>query len=50
MPQDFATLAHYMDDYLVLCYRNDEGWFEVHPLVREHVRRLAAAMKGEHTR
>ncbi len=48
--ENYATLAHYMDDYLVLCYRNDEGQFEVHPLVREHVRRLAAVMKGEHAR
>jgi hypothetical protein len=28
----------------VLCYQNGEGWFEVHPLVRDHVRRRAAEM------
>ena len=32
------------DSHLVLCYQNGEGWFEVHPLVRDHVRRRAAEM------
>ena len=33
--------------HLVLCYQNGEGWFEVHPLVRDHVRRRAAEMAGQ---
>jgi hypothetical protein len=34
-------LAHYMDQLLVLSYENGERWYQVHPLVREHVARLA---------
>ena len=40
--QEHAYLAHFMDNYVVLCYRNGDGWYEVHPLAREIVRRLAA--------
>ncbi len=47
--EDHAVLAQYMADYLVLCYRNPKGWFEVHPLIREHVRELAAKVRGENT-
>jgi hypothetical protein len=39
--EEYALLAEYMDTYVVLCCRNGDGWYEVHPLVREHVRRLA---------
>ncbi|MGH9891982.1 MAG: hypothetical protein ACREA0_08370 [bacterium] len=41
---ELGLLARYIDSHLVLCYQNDEGWFEVHPLVRDHVRRRAAEM------
>lgn len=41
---ELGLLARYIDSHLVLCYQNGEGWFEVHPLVREHVRRRAAEM------
>jgi hypothetical protein len=30
-----------MDSYIVLCYRNGDGWYEIHPLVRDYVQRLA---------
>ena len=39
--EDLALLARYMDTQVVLCYRNGGGWYEVHPLVRDHVERLA---------
>ena len=39
--EEYAFLADYMDSYIVLCYRNGDGWYEVHPLVRDHVQRLA---------
>ena len=38
---EHAVLASLMNDYLVLCYRNGHGWFEVHPLVRDLVEKLA---------
>lgn len=38
---EYPYLAHLMDNYVVLCYRNGDGWYEVHPLVRDTVRRLA---------
>lgn len=41
---EFALLARYMDTQLVLCYRNGEGWYEVHPLVRQHVEELAQSL------
>ncbi|MGH2398041.1 MAG: hypothetical protein ACRDFW_13930, partial [bacterium] len=41
---ELGLLARYIDSHLVLCYQNDEGWFEVHPLVRDHVCRRAEEM------
>lgn len=35
-------LVMFLDSHLVLCYRNGEEWFDVHPLVRDEVARLAA--------
>ena len=32
-----ADLARFFDTHLVLCYRNGEEWFDVHPLVQQHV-------------
>ena len=32
------SLSRFFDTHLVLCYRNGEEWYDVHPLVREHVR------------
>ena len=35
------SLSRFFDTQLVLCYRNGEEWYDVHPLVREHVRAQA---------
>lgn len=35
-------LVTFLDSHLVLCYRNGDEWFDVHPLVRDEVARLAA--------
>ena len=35
------SLSRFFDTHLVLCYRNGEEWYDVHPLVREHVRAQA---------
>jgi len=45
--EEYETVARFMDSYLVLCYRNGEDWYEVHPLVREHVTRLAGEVARE---
>ncbi|PRQ10188.1 hypothetical protein [Enhygromyxa salina] len=34
------VLASVLDDYTVLCYRNGDGWYDVHPLVREKLLEL----------
>ena len=35
---DLPSLSRFFDAHIVLCYRNGEEWYDVHPLVREHVR------------
>lgn len=44
---DLPTLAHFLDNRLVLNYRNGSDWYDVHPLLREvvdgHVASTAAA-------
>ena len=32
---DLPTLAHFLDNRLVLNYRNGSDWYDVHPLLRE---------------
>ena len=39
------SLARFFDTHLVLCYRNGEEWYDVHPLVREHVRAQAERVR-----
>ena len=34
---DLPTLAHFLDNRLVLTYRNGSDWYDVHPLLREIV-------------
>ena len=34
---DLPTLAHFLDNRLVLNYRNGSDWYDVHPLLREVV-------------
>ncbi len=36
-------LVTFLDSHLVLCYRNGEEWYDVHPLVREEIARIARA-------
>ncbi len=41
---ELAHLARFMDSNLVLCYQNGEGWFEIHPLIRDDI--VKRANKG----
>ncbi|MFO7567749.1 MAG: hypothetical protein R6X02_34220 [Enhygromyxa sp.] len=35
-------LSRYFDTHLLLCYRNGNEWYDLHPLIRDVVERLAA--------
>ena len=39
------SLARFFDTHLVLCYRNGEEWYDIHPLVLEHVRAQAEQVR-----
>lgn len=43
-PADHTFLARFFDTHLVLCYRNGDEWYDVHPLVSEQVCKQAAAL------
>ena len=34
---DLPTLAHFLDNQLVLTYRNGQDWYDIHPLLRDFV-------------
>jgi energy-coupling factor transporter ATP-binding protein EcfA2 len=40
---DLPTLAHFLDNRLVLNYRNGSDWYDIHPLLREAVDKHVAA-------
>ena len=40
--QELPSLARFFDTNLVLCYRNGDEWYDVHPLIDEQVRKQAA--------
>ncbi|MCP4664101.1 MAG: hypothetical protein GY856_52625 [bacterium] len=47
IPKDLHhKVADFMDSHLVLCYRNADDWYQVHPLVHDFVLELAAKAKG----
>lgn len=48
--EEYIILARFMDSYIVLCYRNGEDWYEVHPLIRDHVRKLADRLRASEKR
>ena len=35
--KDLPELARFFDTHLALCYRNGDEWYDVHPLISEHV-------------
>ena len=43
--QELPSLARFFDTHLVLCYRNGDEWYDVHPLIAEHVQAQAAALE-----
>ncbi|MFO0591623.1 MAG: hypothetical protein U0441_29020 [Polyangiaceae bacterium] len=43
--EQVPDLARFFDSHVVLCYRNGPEWYDVHPLIREHVIKQAEALK-----
>jgi len=41
-PEDVSRLTRFLDTHLVLFLGNGEDWYDVHPLIREHVKEQAA--------
>ncbi|MBL8218841.1 MAG: hypothetical protein JNL62_06415 [Bryobacterales bacterium] len=42
---DKRDVNHYMrmlDNHFVLCFRNDSDWYDVHPLIRDEVKRIVS--------
>lgn len=48
LPDDsrLPKLASFLDTHLVLCYRNDGEWYDIHPLVREQIATQAQEARG----
>jgi hypothetical protein len=44
-PAELARFARYLDTHLALCYLNGEEWYEVHPLIREHIIKQARVIR-----
>ena len=42
--KELPSLARFFDTHLVLCYRNGDEWYDVHPLIAEHVQEQVAAL------
>ena len=42
-----STLARFLDTHLVLCYRNGQEWYDIHPLIRENVLSQAESRAAE---
>lgn len=39
--EELPELSRYFDNHLLLCYRNGDEWYDLHPLIREKVEGLA---------
>lgn len=42
-----ARFAHFLDTGRVFCYRNGDDWYDVHPLIAEHIRDQAASLRAK---
>jgi len=38
-------LAQYMNNFMAPCYRNGDGWYEIHPLIWENIHRRARKLE-----
>ena len=44
---DISRLTRFLDSHIVLYLRNGEDWYDIHPLVRDEVSRIAAAYHAD---
>jgi hypothetical protein len=44
---EIPNLSRYFDTHLLLCYRNGDEWYDLHPLIRDTVERLASREPDE---
>lgn len=40
--KDIPSLSRLFDNHLLLCYRNGEEWYDLHPLIRDEVGRITS--------
>ena len=44
--ESLPQLTRFFDSHAVLCYRNGPEWFDVHPIIRDHVLRQAERIRA----
>jgi len=42
-PNNLYNLSRFFDTHMVLCYRNGDEWYDIHPLIREEVHRQSSS-------
>ena len=47
-PDDVAKLTRFLDTHFVVYLKNGEGWYDVHPLIRDEVKALAGQAAQAH--
>ncbi len=45
--ENVGKVARYLDTHLVLYFRNGDDWYDIHPLIREEVGKIAARIKAK---
>ena len=43
--ENVGKVARYLDTHMVLYFRNGDDWYDIHPLIREEVGKIAARIK-----
>jgi hypothetical protein len=43
--EHLARFAHFLETGRVFCYRNGDEWYDVHPLIAEHIQAQAEALR-----
>jgi len=46
-PSRLPDLARFLDTHLILCYQNGKLWYDVHPLVLDHIRAQVERLQRE---
>lgn len=46
-PETVAEFTRFLDRHLVLLFTNGDDWYDVHPIIREQVEKIAARLREE---